>query len=70
MSYARQMRAMCAPSARRVRVNLVPESKRQLQMAHTRQVCVICASSAREFCAGICVSFINDGYAKTASGYA
>ena len=46
------MRVICALNARQVRVNLVPEFARLLQMTHTRaharQMRVICASYARQ----------------------
>merc|ERR1711954_397607 len=63
---ARHMRVECASNARQVRVNLVPESTRHLQMTRTRQMRVKCASSARESCAGIRASFTNDAYASNA----
>ena len=45
---ARHMHVKCASNARKVRVNLVPESARHLQMTRTRQMRVICAASVRE----------------------
>ena len=61
-----KVRVICAWNARQVRVNLVPESARHLQMTRTRQMRVKCASSARESCAGIRASFTNDAYASNA----
>ena len=60
------MRVICASNARQVRVNLVPESARHLQMTRTRQMRVICAARARESCAGIRACFTNDAYASNA----
>ena len=39
---ARHMPVKCASSARQVRVNLVPESARHLQMTRTRHMRVMC----------------------------
>ena len=55
-----------ASYARQVRVNIVPESVRHLQMTRTRQMRMKCASSARESCARIRASFTNDAYASNA----
>ena len=62
---AKKTKIGCASYARQVRVNLVLESARHLQITRTRQMRVICAASTRESCAGIRASFTNDAYANT-----